>query len=333
MEKKCIGCGSLMQSIDINKDGYIKEDKINDSKYCERCFKIKNYGEYTVITEKIEFDKIINKINKTKSLVVFLIDILNINDKIIDYLNKFKNEKFILLTKRDIIPKSVKDNKLIEYFKENYYNTDNIMCISSFKYKNIDNFLNKIKTLEYKKVYIVGLTNSGKSTFINALMKSIGRETTVTTSALPNTTINFIEIKITNDITLIDTPGFIMDNSIYNFINFKDVKKITPLKELKVKTYQIKPNETIFVEELFRIDYLSSHKNSFSFYMNNSLHFNRMKIKTRNTLTSLPKKNIHVPANSDIVLNGIGFIKIVKECDIVVYTLDESLISIRKSMI
>ena len=58
-----------------------------------------------------------------------------------------------------------------------------------------------------------------------------------------------------------------------------------------------------------------------------------MKIKTRDTLKALPKKNLHINSGEDIVINGLGFIKVVKECDIVIYTLDENLISVRKSMI
>ena len=67
--------------------------------------------------------------------------------------------------------------------------------------------------------------------------------------------------------------------------------------------------------------------------MSNSLKYNRMKIKTRDDLKALPKKNIHLNGEEDIVINGLGFIKVTKECDVVVYTLDENLISVRKSMI
>ena len=41
MNKKCVGCGSLLQSKYPDKDGYINEELINDAKYCKRCFKIK----------------------------------------------------------------------------------------------------------------------------------------------------------------------------------------------------------------------------------------------------------------------------------------------------
>jgi len=329
---KCIGCGSTLQSSSKSKDGYISKDKKENAKYCERCFKIKHYGEYTVITENIEFDKLIRKINSTKALVVFLIDILNLSYENIEYIKKFNNDVFIILTKRDIIPRSVKDRKLIEYFKENFYKTDNVMCVSSFKNKNIDTFINYINTNNYKSLYVVGFTNSGKSSFINALMSSVGINPTITTSVIPNTTINNIEIKII-DFSIIDTPGFISKSSIYNFITFDEVKKLTPLKELKIKTYQMKPEETVIIDNLLRIDYLGKSKNSFSFYMSNKINFNRMKIATRDDLKALPKKNIHIKGNEDIVINGLGFVKITKECDVVVYTLDEKLISVRNSMI
>lgn len=332
MSKKCIGCGATLQYKSKSKDGFIKEEKYKDARYCERCFKIKNYGEYTVITEKIEFNKVISKINSSKALVVFLIDILNLNNDVVDYIKKFDNDVFIILTKRDVIPKSIKDSKIIEYFKNNIYKTDNIMCVSSFKNKNIDTFINYINKTNYKKAFIVGLTNSGKSSFINALMSSVGMKPEITTSVIPNTTINFIEMQI-HDFSFVDTPGFITENSIYNFLNFEDVKKITPLKELKVKTYQIKPDECVIVDKLLRIDYLSKNKNSFSFYMNNRLEFNRMKIKTRDDLKILPKKTLHLKGNEDIVINGLGFIRVTKECDITIYTLDEKLVSVRKSMI
>ena len=48
MIKKCLGCGAIMQMQDKNKIGYINEEKYMDAKYCERCFKLINYGEYKI---------------------------------------------------------------------------------------------------------------------------------------------------------------------------------------------------------------------------------------------------------------------------------------------
>lgn len=334
MNKVCIGCGSRLQSININREGYINEKVINASEYCERCYKIKNYGEFSVLKDNIDFDNLINKINTDeKATVVFLIDLLNVNMESIEYINKFKGNVFILLTKKDLLPKSVKEKKLIQYFKENFYDTENIMVISSVKKTNIDLFIETIRNKKINKIYVSGLTNSGKSTFINSLLESIGKVPTVTTSSLPNTTANFITIEFDENLTVVDTPGFVLKNSIYNYLNYKDVKRITPIKEIKVKTYQIKPGETVIIEKLFRIDYLSEHKNSFSFYMNNNLNYKRMKARNTDELKAIHKKVLHLNKDEDVVINGLGFIKVVKECDVLVYALDESLVSKRKNMI
>ena len=50
-------------------------------------------------------------------------------------------------------------------------------------------------------------------------------------------------------------------------------------------------------------------------------------------LKVLPKLNLKVSGDEDIIINGLGFIKIVKEAKVVVYTLDEKMISKRKKMI
>ena len=46
--KKCVGCGSVLQSVDVDKEGFVKLNVFDKSEYCERCFKIKHYGEYSV---------------------------------------------------------------------------------------------------------------------------------------------------------------------------------------------------------------------------------------------------------------------------------------------
>ena len=59
---KCLGCGSLTP---------------ND--YCERCFRLKNYGEFKEVEIKEEvFNKFLIEIKKTNDLVLFVADALNL---------------------------------------------------------------------------------------------------------------------------------------------------------------------------------------------------------------------------------------------------------------
>ena len=47
-EKRCKGCGVLLQDENILQEGYTTNLE-ND--LCQRCFRMKNYGEYQVITK------------------------------------------------------------------------------------------------------------------------------------------------------------------------------------------------------------------------------------------------------------------------------------------
>ena len=332
MTKECLGCGSVLQTIAPKEEGFVKSSVLSKADYCERCFKIKHYGEYSVLDKKIDTDGIIRNINSDNlASVAILIDALNINDNIKKYIKRFKNKKYILITKKDILPKSLKEKKLIEYIKNNVCDTENIMCISSVKNYNIDNFLNKIKEDNVKRLYIVGFTNSGKSTFINHLLTSQMKNPTITTSAIPNTTASYITIKLDNKITIVDTPGFIDSNAVYNFIDYNKTIKLYPKKEIRVKTFQIRSGYSIVINDILRIDNLGKC-NSFSFYMSDKLRYEKVKFKNEK-LKILPSISIETNECTDILVNGLGFIRITKPGEFKIYALDEKMISIRKSMI
>ena len=333
MNKKCKGCGSVLQSEYVDKEGFVKSSVYDKSEYCERCFKIIHYGEYSVLDKKIDTDGIIRNINSDNlASVAILIDSLNINDNIKKYINRFKGNKYILITKRDVLPKSLKEAKIIEYIKNNIYNTDNIMCISSVKNYNIDNFLNRMYKDNVRRLYIVGFTNSGKSTFINHLLTSNLKSPTITTSSVPNTTASYITIKLNNKLTIVDTPGFIDSNAIYNFVDYSKVVKLYPKKEIKVKTFQIRSGYAIIVNDILRIENIGNKMNSFSFYMNDKLRYEKVKSKN-DKLTILPSINYEITESSDILINGLGFIRITKPGNIKINVLDTKLLTKRKSMI
>ena len=48
---KCLGCGIKLQNTDSNIEGYVENI---DNNICERCFKLKNYGEYKITNKTNE---------------------------------------------------------------------------------------------------------------------------------------------------------------------------------------------------------------------------------------------------------------------------------------
>ena len=297
---KCIGCGSILQDTDKNKDGYVLD--IND-KLCQRCFSIRYYNEYKNTIICINND----------DLVVYVTSLLDIR---LDYIDSFKNV-IVVLTKRDILPKSVKDEKLIKYIKSRY-NPLEVIVVSSVKNYNIDYLFDILRQYKKKNIYVVGTTNGGKSTLINKLIKNYSdNDVVITSSMYPSTTLDKIEINILG-LNIIDTPGLINKGSIFNYIDNNLLKKITIKKEIKPKTYQLNGNGSVLIEDLIRLDY-DTKGTSMTIYVNNLVNI-RFLGKDNNKLLDGKCNKFSLDNNKDIVISDLCFIKFTKNVDLNIYS-------------
>ncbi len=332
--KKCMGCGTILQDENILKEGYTTS---LDNNICQRCFRMKNYGEYQVVTKSNEeYLSILKSVGETKDLVLYITDLLNLDKNLEELRNYIPNKMILVLNKKDALPKSVKENKLIKYIENKNMNFEDIIVVSANKNYNIDYLLKRIKYLQTSKnVYVIGHTNVGKSSLINKLIKNYSDNCQeLTMSPLPSTTLNTIQIEINDHLTLIDTPGVVDNGSILNYVDPKMVKKISPNKEIKPKTYQLRKNQSIVIEDLIRIDYTEGEKNSFTLYLSNGLKVKRfLNSSNKDDLHNLNKKSFDIKYGEDLVINGLGFIKIVEKAKIDVYTLNNVDIFTRKSLI
>jgi ribosome biogenesis GTPase A len=323
---KCIGCGAVLQNTDSNSVGYVKN---LDSRLCERCFKIRNYGEYiSAIKDENDFIVILESINKTNDLVILVCDLFNFNPNM-ELISKYiKNDVLLVLTKRDLLPKSLYEEKLLNYIETDLNIVDKIIISSENNY-HFDELMELIR--KYKRsndVYVIGYTNAGKSTMINKILYNyVNSNDNITTSILPNTTIDNVLIKIDDELNLIDTPGVLDDGSIYYYKDIKELKRITPKKAIKPISYQIKKKQSIVVEDLFRIDL---ENNDIVMYISNKLKVDRT---FKNIKSDMDKYDIHIKGGQDIVVSGLGFIKFMKDEDITFYVLKGVKIYTRKSLI
>lgn len=319
MSKKCLGCGIELQDENISKEGYTTNIE-ND--ICMRCFRLKNYGEYQVITKSNEeYENILKEIGKTKDLVMYVTDILNIEEDLTNIKNFISNNLILVINKKDVIPRSVKDNKIINYFKEKYPFFNDVIVISSIKNYNIDYLLKRVKYYQTTKtVYVVGHTNAGKSTLINKIIKNYSQNTQeLTISPLPSTTLNTVTIEIDDYLTLVDTPGLVDNTSLSNYVNTENLKRINPRKEIKPKTYQLKKGNSIIIGDIFRLDYVEGEKNSFTVYVSNDLKVKRVIQARHKNLYNLCKTTYDLQFNKDLVIKGLGFIKITGRGKIDIY--------------
>lgn len=339
-ELRCYGCGAIIQSENENHVGFVPKNALNnDVVLCKRCFRMKNYHELnsTNLTSD-DFLKILQNIGEQNCLVVYIIDLFDFNGSMINGFIRHINDNDVLVigNKRDILPKSVKDIKIKHWvqrqLKEYNIKPKDVILTSATKNYHLDEVIDAINLYrKNRNVYVVGVTNVGKSSFINALLKHYSDESNqllITTSEFPGTTLDLIEIPLDEHSSLFDSPGIINEHQMAHLIDVDNLKTILPNSELRPSTYQLNPNQTLFFGGLARMDYVSKNPTSFVCFMPKTIKVHRTKLEKADdlynrhlTLTPEIKSVVTMDQMSkyqfasenkkcDIVISGLGWVRI-----------------------
>ncbi len=345
-QQKCLGCGSILQVENEEKPGFIKPNvykKNNKLSLCQRCFRLKHYNEISNVDLKNEdFVKILTDIAAKDALIINVIDIFDISGSVISGISRFIGDNEIILVgnKRDILPKAIKDHKIINWMrrivKDYGYKVVDCLLTSAIKGHGIEELLTVIeKHRKNRDVYIIGCTNVGKSTLVNSIIKRFTENTKdlITVSQFPGTTLGIIEIPLDDKHNLIDTPGIINSHQYAFYLDKKELNHIMPKKEIKPRVYQLESKQTLFFGGLARFDYLFGDKTSFVCFINNDIKIHRTKLENAFSLFEKHIGGMLYPPSvetfqkigeyqkhqfkttkekCDIVISGLGFISINK---------------------
>lgn len=337
----CIGCGVTIQTENPKQLGYAPPSALEKEEVvCQRCFRLRHYNEIQDVSlSDQDFLDLLNQFSLTDSLIVKIVDIFDFNGSWLPGLHRFvgKNPVLLIGNKVDLLPKSVKKNRLIHWMKQEARELGlrpiDVLLTSAKKGYFIRELLEKIDYYrDGKDVYIVGCTNVGKSTLINRIIHEVaGEKEVITTSIFPGTTLNLIEIPLDDGHTLYDTPGIINSHQMAHFVGKQDLKIITPLKEIKPRVYQLNERQTLFFGGLARLDYETGGRRSFVCYMANELIIHRTKLENaddlyhrqvgkllfpprEDELDDFPKFTRHEfmikEAKTDIVFSGLGWVTV-----------------------
>lgn len=340
-QQVCMGCGVEIQTDDPNELGYAPLSALEkDVVICQRCFRLKHYNEVQDVgLTDDDFLKILNEIGKKDALIVMIVDIFDFNGSWIPGMHRFVGGNKILLVgnKVDLLPRAVKHNKLINWMKQEAkelgLRPEEVFLVSAAKGYFIKETAAAIdEWRDGRDVYVVGCTNVGKSTFINRIIKEVtGEGDVITTSHFPGTTLDIIKIPLDDGKALIDTPGIINHHQMAHFVEKKDLKLITPKKEIKPKVFQLNEGQTLFFGGLARFDYVSGGRRSFVCHVSNEVMIHRTKMENADSLYENHAGEMLTPPNkeqlesfpklvkqefiikepkTDIVFSGLGWITI-----------------------
>lgn len=363
----CIGCGAPIQTKYKDRLGYTPQSALEKGMetgelYCQRCFRLRHYNEITdVQLTDDDFLRLLHEVGDSNALVVNVVDIFDFNGSVIPGLPRFVagNDVLLVGNKKDILPKSVKTSKVAQWLTERAHEEGlrpvDVVLTSAQNKQAIKELIEKIE--QYRKgrdVYVVGVTNVGKSTLINAIIQEItGDKEVITTSRFPGTTLDKIEIPLADGSHIYDTPGIIHRHQMAHYLSAKNLKYVSPKKEIKPKTYQLNPEQTLFLGGLGRFDFVSGDKQGFTAYFDNELKLHRTKLagagefyekhvgslltppskKEVSDFPQLVKHELKIEAKTDVVFSGLGWIRVTGPAKIVAWAPEGVAVVTRKAII
>ena len=291
---RCQSCGAILQADSKSKPGFISkaivENGVPRIPYCNSCYEKMLTLNSSALDHETDKDilKILKDAVATDSLIVWMVDLFTFNGTLNpDVVKRVKKLNVMVIgSKRDLMPSLATDEMLIRYLDERFsevgINPIAIDLIGSEDSIDINKKLAKFG--EYRKgrdVYLIGELNSGKTTFINKMLKDYKNNTRwqVKTEIYPGTNSSVLEIPLTNSSFFYELPDLSNSTSVYSRVEAPVQRLITPKKEVCLTRRFIGDGTAIVVGNLACLYIIKGHHTSVRVFAGEKVEIKAMGIE------------------------------------------------------
>ena len=231
----------------------------------------------TLNTSELEQDvdratlKILNDAVATDALIIWVVDLFSFNGTLHpDIVKKVKKLDVVVFgTKKDLFPSIAEEDSLVRFLDERFselgINPVWINLLGNEEKLDAEEIMKKLNELRKgHDVYMIGNHNSGKTTFINKLLKGYVNKTkwTIKTAAYPGTNTDVLEIPLSNSSLFYELPDLSNANSVFAKVEKEVQKIIVPHKEIVMTRKFIGAGSSVMVGNLAVFTMLKGHHTS-----------------------------------------------------------------------
>lgn len=291
-EQICVGCGAPLQSEFPNQPGYLPRSALErNAPVCRRCFRITHYGEFSRnVVPDAEYDRQVERIREHPGIVLYVLDVFDLSGSLVRNLDRYVQGSRVVLivNKVDLLPVDINYLHLTDWIRQTVQKSgvdpEDVIFTSASSDIGIDVVVDALAASAADTAYVVGMANVGKSSLLNRLLQHLDEgEVRFTVSKVPGTTLGMSGFDVTlpqgKTSRLVDTPGLIHGTRLSDVLCESCLVQAVPSTRLRPRIFQLNPEQTLFLGNAARFDFVAGVRQSVVCYVSNDLVVHRTKLE------------------------------------------------------
>ncbi|NLY90371.1 MAG: GTPase RsgA [Firmicutes bacterium] len=342
INKKCFGCGILLQSTAPDQPGFLPPGK-EGAFFCQRCYRLRHYGRFEApADDETAIVKAIEGALAKSDLILLVVDVFDPEGSLpLRWTRLLKLPVFMVINKADLLPARTPWVEMPPWFQalwnRRFPGHDLIgMEVLSARGRGPER-LAKMEALKQelagKKVTVLGAANVGKTSLLTALLAAEDKQKAAlpTVSRFPGTTQGITTWTLdAYGLTIFDTPGFQPGRRMGDLFSAETASRLLPAKKLQVKLWALPPNGAVLGGGLVGIWNLSPADRTLVFFTGEQVTMHRSRGEKAETLhkegpdwlrlytkgerpARFVEEILTVEAGEDLYISGFGWVAVKRE--------------------